>query len=53
MCQEVYELAQELVTVCSMCGNQMSDSGWRPGDVKQSNALFDGAITDGDTLMLP
>jgi hypothetical protein len=31
----------------------MSDGGGRPGDVKPSNALFDGAIADGDTLMLP
>jgi len=31
----------------------MSDGGGRAGDVKLSNALLDGAITGGDTLMLP
>jgi len=36
-----------------MCGDQMSDGGWRRGDVKPSNALLDGAITQGDALMLP
>jgi len=36
-----------------MCSDQMSDGGWRPGDVKPSNALLDGAITDDDALMLP
>ena len=36
-----------------MCGDQMSDGGWRRGDVKPSNALLDGAITHGDALMLP
>ena len=41
------------VTISSMCGDQMSDGGWRPGDVKPSNALLDGAITDDDALMLP
>ena len=53
MCQFVYELAQELVTVCSMCGNQMSDGGRRPRDVKPSDALLDGPVTQGDSLMLP
>ncbi len=41
------------VTVSLMCGDQMSDGGWRRGDVKPSNALLDGAITDDDALMLP
>ena len=41
------------VTISSMCGDQMSDGGWRRGDVKPSNALLDGAITDDDALMLP
>ena len=41
------------VTVSLMCGNEMSDGGWRPGDVKPSNALLDGTITDDDALMLP
>ena len=41
------------VTISSMCGDQMSDGGWRPGDVKPSNALLDGAITVDDALMLP
>jgi hypothetical protein len=36
-----------------MCGDEMSDGGWGAGDVKPSNALLDGAITDGDALMLP
>src|SRR5689334_17453996 len=31
----------------------MSDGGGRPGDVKPSNAIFDGAITHADALMLP
>src|SRR5437879_11371105 len=31
----------------------MSDGGLRPGEVEPPNALLDGAITDGDTLMLP
>jgi len=30
----------------------MSDGGWRPSDVKPSNALLDGAIAHGDALML-
>jgi len=41
------------VTVSLMCGDQMSDGGWRRGDVKPSNALLDGAFTQGDALMLP
>ena len=41
------------VTSSSMCSDQMSDGGWRPGDVKPSNALLDGAITDDDAVMLP
>ena len=40
-------------TVSSMCCDQMSDGGWGVGEVKPSNALLDGAITDGDALMLP
>ena len=39
--------------VCLMCGDEMSDGGWGAGDVKPSNALLDGAITDDDALMLP
>ena len=36
-----------------MRGNQMSDGGGRGRDVKPSNAIFDGAITHADALMLP
>jgi hypothetical protein len=36
-----------------MCGDEMSDDGWRPGNVKPSNTLLDGAIAHGDALMLP
>src|SRR5258707_5201024 len=36
-----------------MRGNQMSDGGGRGFDVETTNALFDGAVTHADALMLP
>jgi hypothetical protein len=47
------ECARGRATNRSMRGDQMSDGGWRRGDVKPSNPLLEGAITRGDALMLP
>src|SRR5262249_2155911 len=33
-------------------GDQVRHDGWRPGDVKASNALLKDTITSGDALML-
>ena len=45
-----------VVMVCraisSVCCDEMSDGGWGAGDVKPSNAVLDGTITDRDVLML-
>jgi hypothetical protein len=38
---------------CATARTSARPRTWGAGDVKPSNALLDGAITDGDALMLP